>query len=463
MANVDISFDYSDSPTLADFALSDKFIRCVIGPFGSGKSSACVQEILRRGHEQEPGKDGIRRTRWAVIRNTYPELRDTTIKTFHEWVPPQLFGTFNSQFHDYTIKGFPGIEIEILFRSLDSEADIKKLLSMELTGAWVNEAREVPWSVIDALTGRVGRYPSMKDGGPTWYGVIMDTNPPDEESDIYRVFEEQRPENAIIYRQPSGLAQDAENLNHLVKGYYTNLCTGKSEEWIKVYVKGEYGFIIEGSPVYSEYNDLAHCSDKIKPYQNKPIRRGWDFGLTPACEFSQLQPNGQWFVFDELYATRMGIENFSQEVSDHCARNYAGFKFNDDFCDPAGNAAKDTDEKTCFDIMRAKGFNPKPGELTLKRIESVRKALTTMVDGKPMFQLHPRCKRLRKGFMGGYHYAKRQSSSELKDTPDKNVYSHIHDALQYDASRLFGAGLKAKTETKPYRAPASKGRTWASA
>lgn len=434
-----------------------------MGPFGSGKSSVCVQEIVRRGIEQAPGKDGIRRTRWAVIRNTYPSLRDTTIKTFHEWFPPNLFGTFNAQYHDYTIRAFEDCEIEILFRSLDSEADIKKLLSMELTGAWVNESREVPWSIIDALTGRVGRYPSMKDGGPSWYGVIMDTNPPDEESDFYKIFEEERPANAILFRQPSGLSKDAENLKHLVPGYYTNLCTGKSDEWIKVYVRGEYGFIIEGSPVYSEYNDLAHCNDKITATKIKPIRRGWDFGLTPACEISQLQPNGQWFILDELYASRMGIENFSGEVSDYCARHYADYTFTDDYCDPAGNSAKDTDEKTCFDIMRAKGFKPKPGEISLRRIESVRKALTTLVDGKPMLQIHPRCKRLRKGFMGGYHYAKRQSSHELKPEPEKNVYSHIHDALQYDASRLFGAGLIPRAEAKPFKRQArSAGQSYLS-
>lgn len=444
------------------FTQSDKFIRAIKGPFGSGKSSVCVQEIIRRGLEQKPGKDGIKRTRWAVIRNTYPSLRDTTIKTFHEWYPPNIFGTFNSQYHDYTIRAFEDCEIEILFRSLDSEADIKKLLSMELTGAWVNECREVPWAIIDALTGRVGRYPAMKDGGPTWYGVIMDTNPPDEESDFYRVLEEDRPENAILFSQPSGLSSQAENLKHLVPGYYTNLCTGKSDEWIKVYVKGEYGFIIEGAPVYSEYSDLAHCNDKIQPNPMKPIRRGWDFGLTPACEFSQLQPNGQWFVLDELYASRMGIENFSGEVLDYCVRNYPDYKF-EDYADPAGEAASQTDEKTCFEIMRAKGINPKPGEVSMKRLESVRKALSTLVDGKPMFQLHPRCKRLRKGFMGGYHYAKKQSTHELKLEPEKNVYSHIMNGLEYDASKLFGAGLKPKQESKPYQRAQSKGRSFMTA
>lgn len=407
-------------------------------------------EIIRRAHEQDPGQDGIRHTRWAVIRNTYTELRDTTIKTFHDWLPPSMFGTWQVANHDYHITAFKGVDIEILFRALDNEADVKKLLSMELTGAWLNEVREIPWAIIDALTGRVGRYPAMKDGGPTWYGIIMDTNPPDEESDLYHVFEEERPDNAIMFRQPSGLSEQAENKNHLVPGYYDNLSVGKSEEWKNVYVHGKYGFIIEGQPVYPEYNDVTHCKE-LEPLPNLPIRRGWDFGLTPACSFSQIRPNGQWLIFDEMFSEGMGITRFSADVLDYCAREYPGFKF-EDYADPAGNSRNQIDERTCFDIMRAKGIQVQAGEIApLHRLESVRKALQTMLSGLPMFVLHPRCKRLRKGFMGGYHYPHiRSKPHELKDNPEKNIYSHIHDALQYDASRLFAPGVTRKQPQRHY-------------
>lgn len=442
MPEVNINYDYSGSPTLQAFAKSNKFLRAVIGPFGSGKSSACVMEIIRRGHEQAPGIDGIRRTRWAVIRNTYSQLQDTTIKTFHDWLPPSMFGEWRIADHDYKITAFKGVEIEVLFRALDNETHVKKLLSMELTGAWINESREVPWAIVDALTGRVGRYPAMKDGGPTWYGVIMDTNPPDEESDLYHVMEEERPPNAEIFRQPSGLSEQAENKNNLVPGYYDNLAIGKTEEWKNVYVHGKYGFIIEGQPVYPEYNDVVHCKE-MEPLPGIPIRRGWDFGLTPACSFSQIRPNGQWLVFDEMFSEGMGITRFSGDVLDYCARTYPGFKF-EDFADPAGNSRNQVDERTCFDIMRSKGINVSGGEQSpLHRLESVRKALNTMLTGLPMFVLNPRCKRLRKGFMGGYHYPQlRSKPGELKDNPEKNVYSHIHDALQYDATRLFGADMR---------------------
>jgi hypothetical protein len=72
-----IQYSYESVPTIKRFALSDKRIRGLMGPFGSGKSSGCLWEIIWRAHKQAPGRDGIRRTRWAVIRNTYPQLKDS--------------------------------------------------------------------------------------------------------------------------------------------------------------------------------------------------------------------------------------------------------------------------------------------------------------------------------------------------------------------------------------------------
>ncbi|MGE3479754.1 MAG: hypothetical protein AB7G80_09840, partial [Dongiaceae bacterium] len=46
---------------------------------------------------------------------------------------------------------------------------------------------------------------------------------------------------------------------------------------------------------------------------------------------------------------------------------------------------------------------------------------------------------LRKRFRGGYHYKRMQVSGEARydDKPNKNKFSHVHDALQY---MLLGAG-----------------------
>ena len=162
----------------------DTFFRGIRGPVGSGKSVSCCVEIFRRALAQKPNKQGIRRSRWAIIRNTNPQLKTTTIKTWLDWFPEDAWGKFTwSVPYTHMIKK-GDLELEVLFLALDRPEDVKKLLSLELTGIWVNEAREIPKSIIDACTMRVGRFPSMRDGGATWTGVICDTNAPEEEASV---------------------------------------------------------------------------------------------------------------------------------------------------------------------------------------------------------------------------------------------------------------------------------------
>ena len=99
------------------------------------------------------------------MRATNKQLEDTTERTFLQWFPPIQFGEWVPSKHNYTIKALkaPGddrhAEIEVMFRALERPDQIDDLLSLDLTGAWVNEGREIPWKIIDALQGRLGRYP----------------------------------------------------------------------------------------------------------------------------------------------------------------------------------------------------------------------------------------------------------------------------------------------------------------
>lgn len=417
-----------------------------MGPFGSGKSSGCAVEIVTKAHEQEPGKDGIRRSRWAIVRNSYRQLEDTSIKTFMQWFPPNFFGRWHSSSHTYFITNFPGVEIEVMFRALDRPDQVDNLLSLELTGAWVNEARELPYSIIQALQGRVGRYPKMSEGGATWFGLIMDTNPPDTDSWWYKLFEEDMPPNVQIFKQPSGLSAQAENLDNLPDKYYENLGVSLDKEAKKVYIEGKYGFVMDGKLVYPEYSDIIHCAE-VKPIRGLPIHRGWDFGLTPSCVFTQLSPLGNLNVLDEIVSDNLGIDRFSDRVSAHSGANYPNFAFTDTG-DPAGKQRAQTDEKTCFQILQAKGIDIESGVQTLAlRLESVKKTLRTIANAKPVLQLDPKCKTLRKGFQGGYQYRRIQVSVEkYTEEPDKNMYSHPHDALQYVTARLFSPQLTTSSE-----------------
>lgn len=437
-----------DGITLADFHASPAFVRGLMGPLGSGKSTACVMEILTRAGEQAVNPNtGLRHTRWAIIRNSYPELKTTTLKTWGQWCPAQ-FGklTMDSPIRHYVKNN--EIEMEIYFIALDKPDDVKKLLSLELTGAWINEAREIPKAILDALTGRVGRYPAMIDGGPTWYGIIMDTNPPDDQSWWYKMAEEETPENWAFFQQPGGESPEAENTKNLIPNYYKNLKAGKDADWIKVYVHGEYGYVIEGKPVFKMYRDRIHCSapENLEPIPGFALMLGVDFGLTPACIIGQKTATGRWLILDELVSDGTGVKRFGETLKKYLAEFYPDFDVAYGWGDPAGDERAQTDEKTPFEIINAavcgpgeKLFKPAPTNDVAMRQEVVINSLNRLVDGNPGILISPKCKVLRKGFISGYHFkAVRTGNGEVyHDTPAKNQYSHPHDALQY---LLLGGG-----------------------
>jgi hypothetical protein len=291
-----IRIRYDAPPTLGRFLDSNAFVRCVMGPVGSGKSSASVLELLRRAKEQAPGPDGIRRTRFAVIRNTYGQLRDTTRKTFEAWIPPQL-GTWNEQQFAFRMR-FGDVESEVLFRALDRPEDVGKLLSLDLTGAYVNEAREISKHVFEVLQSRLGRYPSKLQGGPTWFGLWMDTNPWHTGHWAAKLFR-QRPDGHELYRQPGGRASDAENTENLPPGYYERMCAGKPSDWIRVYVDGLEASSDLGS-VFGDCIDALEQRGGLVDFEHPPdgVFTSWDLGFTDstAVWFWRLSDGGVDFV-----------------------------------------------------------------------------------------------------------------------------------------------------------------------
>jgi hypothetical protein len=233
-----------------------------------------------------------------------------------------------------------------------------------------------------------------------------------------------------------------------------------SEDWCKVHVHGEYGFVQDGKPVFPMYADSVHCTEKAEYIEGLKVYRGHDFGLTPAISLSHLTAEGRWIIFDEMVSEDVGIDRFADRMIRTLGEKYPNAQYVD-IGDPAGMQRAQTDERSCFDLLWAKGIKISGGDQSLVlRVESVRKALSTMVNGKPQFAIHPRCEVLRKGFLGKYRYRKLQTGADrFSEEPEKNAFSHVMDATMYVGTRLFGGAMRTViSEEKPDRYRKRRGR-----
>lgn len=478
MADGDIRIRYQAGKTAAKLHASGAFVRGIRGPIGSGKSVACVMELFGRGLRQKKGPDGWRRSRWGIVRQTYPELKSTTIKTFQAWLGALCVFRWESPITAVLRIPEQQVEMEFVFVAVERPQDVGKLLSLELTGAWINEAREVPKAVVDAITGRVGRYPATKDGGVTWSGVLMDTNPPDTDHWWYRLAEQEQPHGWEFWSQPPGLLKqgdgyinnpDAENIEHLPDrhGYYQRLLAGKTDEWIKVYVLGDYGSSHDGKPVYPEYSDARHCAkEPIEPMRGLPLYLGSDYGRTPAVAICQLTPKGQFRVLDELLVDPdgpgMGLRAFTREiVRPHLALKYAGMALISRG-DPSGSA-KDGNDLDCFDIQTQEGVPTSAASTNdpVARKDAIKRYMMTNVGDEPGFLVSPKAFVFRKGVSGGYRFKRIQvlGDERYRDAPDKNRYSHIVEAGEYGAMATLEVTNAGAVRAQPRTPPRAAGWT----
>ena len=420
-----------------------------MGPLGSGKTSSMVMECMMMGQGQARDRYGLRRTRGAVVRNTVPELKSTTIKTWLDWVRPQEHGLADIKY-DLPISHllrFEDVEMEVYFIGLDRDDDVKKLKSLELSWIWFHEASEITEDIFKMGTLRVDRFPGKRDGGCTRPAVIMDYNAVDSDHWLYKLAEESKPRNAAFFRQPPALLEDpagtiesvqgtryrvnpeADNLENLSKNYYPNGGEGKEDSWIKVFLCNQYGFIQSGRPVHPAYRDNVHFAEKELPvYKGLPLLLGFDFGLNPSCAFTQFTPRGQLRVIDELCGEG-GVEQFIHEqLIPHIAQWYAGMEIHG-WGDPAGGEPSPTNEKTCFMALREAGFDilpaPVPGNDFGMRKLALDKFLSRLVDGEPAILLSDRCRTIRAGLAGKYRFARKRVPGEsgiFRDEPVKNIY-----------------------------------------
>ena len=467
------NISFTPPPTIREFMLSEAFFRIIAGPVGSGKTTGVMMELLRRSCEQAPAPDGLRYTRFSIVRTTLKQLRDTVLKDITQWLQPIV--TFKVT--DNTVYIETGdVRSEWLLIPLENQEDQKRLLSMQLTGAWLSEAIEIPLSLTEPLAGRCGRYPGANLGGATWFGMLADTNMPTLGSD-WAEYMLSPPPGTDVYVQPSGLAEEAENLQWLMqtpetlqmpeyderriaqgRTYYERLAASPlGDAWIARYVRAEFGEDPSGLAVHREtFNLNFHVLDSIDPLQAQMLIVGQDFGRNPCSIILQMDARGKVRVLGECIAEDISLELHIQKSLRPLLASvrYAGLP-----CvivgDPAGAAKDSLYEETAFDMLKRLGFiaYPAPTNDIDARLRAVDSLLLQQREGGPAITFSlDHCPTLVRAMMGGYRYAKTKSG-QTKPLPDKsNQYSHPADALQYGCLAIHG-GLMTRVLQQQQRGP----------
>jgi hypothetical protein len=460
-----------DGNVLSGFLLDRSPVSIIRGPIGSGSSSASMMKMFQISCEQAPAANGVRYTRWLVVRDSYPNLETTTLKTWVNWFPEHMYGPVKRSkpyFHHLKVGS---VDMEVYFLALDDEDAIGKLRSLEITGVFFNELEFAPKEIFDEAISRCGRFPAKATASPTWYGAIADLNAPPEDHWVPAQMGEvappedateddmsqyERPKGWCYLIQPPALIEvkgddgktvvdykvnpEAENLKWLPDNYYVNQVKGKTKGWIDSRLMNRIIPRIEGKRVWPEFVHEVHVAQReLSVVPNHPVFVGFDFGRSPGVVFGQVI-NDRWFIQHEMGAEDISTSQFAPLVVKFLRLKYPGHQVRA-WGDPKGADRGQNTDQTAYEVYRANGLMiekaPVKNNNILTRINVVSMVLNELRDGKPRLLVSPSCRVLVMGMAGGYHYRRIVGTNRYAEEPEKNRFSHRSDALQY---LLLGAG-----------------------
>jgi len=444
------TFNYNPPDTLNDFMWDNSRLRFIRGPIGSAKSTACAMELFRRACEQEPDDDGIRRTRMVIVRNTLPQLRTTCLETIRGLF--RDFMTYKVSENKITIE-VNDVHSEWYLFSIDTEDNINKLLSFEITMGWISEFREISPEIVQAVYSRCGRFPSKIHGGATFHGIVAETNSFSEDSPWYELLELDRPSNWGYHVQPGGREPDAENVENLPETYYEDMVESNTEDWVDQYIDNHISASLAGSAVFKKsFVPDFHTSDTLNFIPGKPLIIGMDTGRHPAAIIGQLDAWGRVLIHAEAHAEGMGMENFISTILRPLIAERFGNASVYAIIDPAGRQRSQIGEESVLDAIKRMGLSARLASTNNidPRLRAVEKLFLANIGGKAAILIDTRyCPTLLRSLKHDYKYKRSKASKQLDETPDKNhPASDLCDGLQYLAlgisNSLIGRELRAE-------------------
>ena len=441
--------------------------------------------------EQAPSPvDGKRYTRFAIIRQSLKDAKATVLKDIRSW-----FGSLADwKVSESTLYlEYGDVVSEWPFIPLDEPDDVKRLLSLQLTGAYVNECIETDIDLLSDIAGRVGRYPNNEQGACTWSGIWCDTNAPIIHTP-WANFIDKPPPEWQVFHQPGGheppvfeldlrgqptpvQVGGAENLSHLNqtaetillnetdprrveqgKGYYNRLLSVGTPDYIRRYVWSQFGRDPSGAAVFAESfkYDFHVSTEPLEPVYSRLLIVGQDFGRSPWSVICQMDHSGRLMVLEEVpgrgpTGDNIGLQQHIQQnlIPVLTQQRYAGRPIAI-VGDPSGAARDSLFELNSFDLLKQCGLiaEPAPTNDLDPRLRGVEGFLVRQIGGKPAIVFDPtRCPTLVAAMNGQYKFTvtlDQSGGTFQKSVPEKlHPWSDVADALQYVCLVTGNAGAYA--------------------
>lgn len=399
---------------------------------GEGKSTAISWAVFYHVRHN-PG------ARWAIIRDTWENLRATTQKTFFEWFPPGVFGTYIESRKTFTwAEGVAQGEVEFL--GMDDPQDATKLMSRELAGFAIDEpAPAVGSAGVDQMIFDIG-LSRLRQPGMNWYGAKLAENNPDEAHWTYKRFVTD-PDKDFRVWQPA----QPENEKNLPDEYYAQLrhTWRHRPDLVRRFVEGEFGFQSIGKSVTPQWSDKLHLGVGLIPIRGVELHLLWDWGHNPTCIVTQKTPLGAWNILDSVVGEGIGAEELIvNAVKPLLVDRYRGFRYSH-IGDPAGSQRDQSSilKSPVIVLKKSLGGAWRPGPVRFDEgVEPLRAVLARNIGGHGLVQVDKsRAAEVWHALRGGWHFNVTRTGITSGE-PVKDQHSHPGDAMRYGAAVLFPLG-----------------------
>jgi hypothetical protein len=414
----------------------------LVGGQGLGKTVALCTAAIKNAMEEPNGFSLIGRLHM-------PELESTTMKTFLEMVPEQYF-----DWHDTKKTGRFWNGHEVIFKHLDTSDPKSRghIKSMNLSGAYVDEATETSEEMYFLLLGRLRRKTAKNR-------VFRAASNPNGHDWIWRHFfdPERKPE---LQLSNLGIAASTMENVFLDQSYIQGMLDTYPEDWRERFIYGSFSDFSDA--IYKEFSERTHVWDAKQKYaffgnSNKPPKEwpviiGIDIGsdIDPwAIPIIAVAPNGMLFQDGEVYGNNMLVRDIAEELLEKIGGRKiygAAYDYSNRQC------ALELSECGIFGTEAEKEI--RPGLFKMAQYFHIDPRLEHPffpgMKGSPRYFVSSECVNTRRE-IPGYHW-KKGTSGILTEEP-AHAHSHSPDGIRY-AVHTFRPFPQKEVIPKKYDNPA---------